>query len=215
MKELPRQLLQGLALIVLFSLSNQGLIAQENGDLYRWDIVTLRTVVGVGDVGGTVAGDVIISPGGTVVAGAPDNTSLTLTGSGLFQVDQTPRIEEPRIGQTASGGGTWVVRSTPLINFPFEGGILGSGTYTATELIHFQPAAGRVASNVFDSVGAAADLRAGLMMVKLRFSDGSHGMLMLQTNLVGTSPATPRLVRVIKGSVEYSASETATIHVQR
>lgn len=214
MNRFKKGLFQALVLMAAGFFFEQPSLGQENGDLYRWDIATVR-IAEAGEIGGVQPGASIFTPGGTVVATGPDNRTLTLTGSGLFQADQIPRIQDPRIGKTASGGGTWILRDPPTINFPFEGTVLASGRFTATELIHFQLAPGRAASDTIDTIGAAENLRPGLAILRIQFSDGSQGTLTIQTRLAGTPLSTTNQVHVVKGAVEYTAAVTEAIHVQR
>ena len=199
-------------LLLLLCLLGTSALGQENGVLYRWDIAISRTPE-PGELGGFGPGDILLSAGGSLVATALDGATLTLTGTGLMQAQEGPRVEGLRVGQSASGGGTWVLRDSPT--GAFAGAIIGNGTYAATQLVYFRTAPGVLASNVIDSIGAAADIRAGVMVLRILYSDGTPGTLTFFTRLGGTPPAVPQLLRVTRGYVEFISSSATAIHLKR
>src|SRR5919197_5879212 len=73
----------------------------------RWDIISTTGVP-----------PAPLNPGGHASAKAPDNDTITLTGSGHFVAPANGRGSSG-----ASGGGTWTTTSG------------GSGTYTGTKLV--------------------------------------------------------------------------------
>ena len=121
-----------------------------------------------------------VSAGGTDSAFANDGSSITLTGSGTF----ASRRSLARFSAVAlSGGGTWQT-------FDPTGASTGSGTYKVLRgPASFQEAPSPVPP-VMDLIGNVADARSGLMVVEIRFDDGSRGVLTVSCHLPGTVPAT-------------------------
>ena len=125
----------------------------------RWDLISL------------VSGSV--SAGGRAKALANDGSQITLTGSGT--------VVAPAGGggtsSAATGGGTWAT-SGPV------GG--AHGTYEVTGLVRWQQAPGTPNPANPDLIGSAADAHAGLVVLRIAYSDGSQGTLVVSCHLVGT-----------------------------
>ena len=124
----------------------------------RWDIVGVQ---------GT---DVL--PGGIASAMANDGSLITLTGSGTFVAPTSAGTSH-----AVTGGGTWETRG-------FLGIGAASGTYSVTSLVHFEPAPGTL-SPLDDLVGNPDEASAGLLVLSIAYSDGSHGILVVSCRLEG------------------------------
>jgi hypothetical protein len=164
-------------------------------------IVPLLTVSKARADGVTVRWDIIhltspsgtptIDPGGHASATAEDSSKITFTGSGTFQLGDDGE---------ATGGGTWTT-SAPA----------ASGTYVVTGLIKFDVAPGSLQSFIVDHIGNA---HAGLAFLRIRYSDGSRGVLVVSCHLaVGGSDAVFEGVTASKGYVDYWNHEVAVMGV--
>ena len=122
------------------------------------------------------------SAGGIASAQANDGSEITLTGSGTFR-------SNPGNPQDVTGGGTWQTST-------------GSGTYQVTEFVRFEVAPG-TPPLPHDNIGNRPDNRAGLLVVRIAYSDGSEGTLVVSCHLVGTSDAVFEGVTASKGFVDY------------
>lgn len=140
-----------------------------------------------------------VFPGGSDSALANDGSKITLTGQGTF---------EPREPSEVTGGGTWMT-------FDAGGAPTGSGTYRVTEFIRFTVAPGvangLAIDNIPGSTGDLSDHRSGLLFVKIAYSDGSKGVLVVSCDLPGgpgpDRPAAPASlfegITASKGFVDY------------
>lgn len=143
----------------------------------RWDIVSINFGTGT------------VSAGGVASARANlDLSKITLRGSGTFR-------SNPGNSQDVTGGGTWQT-------FDAAGGPTGSGSYTVTRFVSFTLAPGGPPLPN-DNIGNRADIRAGLLVVRIAYSDGSEGTLVVSCHLVGTSDAVFEGVTASKGFVDY------------
>lgn len=157
-------------------------------DHVRWDLVN---VLG----GGTAAG-------GTASAKAEDGSQVNLTGSGTFVA--------PASGGTSSsatGGGTWVA-------FDKDGNQIGSGTYSVTGLVQWTQAPGSLPAGFPDFIGEAAERSAGLAILRLVFSDGERGSIVVSCRLVGTPDTVFEGIVVTKGFVGYWNRQAPTPGVE-
>src|SRR6266852_2948494 len=123
-----------------------------------------------------------LSAGGVASARANDGSKITLTGSGTYR-------SNPGNPQDVTGGGTWQTST-------------GSGTYQLTEFVRFEVAPG-TPPLPHDNIGNRADNRAGLLVVRIDYSDGSDGTLVVSCHLVGTSDAVFEGVTASKSFVDY------------
>ena len=123
-----------------------------------------------------------LSAGGIASARANDNSKITLTGSGTFR-------SNPGNPQDVTGGGTWQTST-------------GSGMYQVTEFVRFEVADGTFPLQ-HDNVGNPADVRAGLLVVRVAYSDGSEGTLVVSCHINGTPNAVFEGVTASKGFVDY------------
>jgi hypothetical protein len=157
--------------------------ADQNDTTIRWDLIK-------GDSAGH------LSAGGTQSAAAADKSTLALTGSGTFQLGDPEDV---------TGGGTWSLGTS-------------SGTYQVTRFVRFTFAPCTVPTCVSgfggtDLVGNDKDSRAGLVVLQIRYSDGSRGFLVVSCTLNGTPASVLEGITASKGFVEFwdqSVNNTAT-----
>ncbi len=150
--------------------------ASANNHHMRWDIISVDFGTGT------------VSAGGVASARANDGSKITLTGSGTYR-------SNPGNAEDVTGGGTWQT-------FDASGGATGNGSYTVTGLVSFTLAAGTFPLS-HDNIGNEADVRAGLLVVQIAYSDGSDGTLAVSCHIVGTPDAVFEGVTASKGFVDY------------
>jgi hypothetical protein len=111
-----------------------------------------------------------VTSGGHASAFANDNSKITITGSGTFRANSG----HP---EDVTGGGTWET----------SGGAVGagSGTYRVTKLVTFTPAPGTPPPQNVDMIGPGPG-HAGLVTLRVRYSNGMEGVLTVSCHLVGT-----------------------------
>ncbi len=157
-----------------------------DGTEYRWDLIHLTSQ-------GT---DTFLDAGGFDWAKAADGSQITLTGSGTWVT--ISGHEKP---QAVTGGGTWET-------FDSTGTSTGSGTYAVTGGVAFTlvplstPAAGTI-----DSIGNTDDSRAGLLILRVVYSDGETGVLTVSCHGGGPVPAPDTVfegITTTKGFVAYA-----------
>lgn len=194
MKANYRQYLAGITLLVLplvaYSQFGRDLDQCHEGPEieYRWDLIHV-----------TSFNPTVVFEGGSNSALANDGSKITLTGRGTF---------EPAEPKEVTGGGIWTT-------FDASGAQTGTGRYRVTELIRFTVAPGFTNGLTIDNIpGATGDLtdnRAGLLFVKIAYSDGSKGILVVSCDLPGgpgtDRPAAPSSIfegiTASKGFVDY------------
>lgn len=157
---------------------------------YRWDIVKI-----------TSFNPVTAFEGGFASALANDGSRITVTGNGTFDT------QEP---EEFTGGGTWTTFA------PGGTTVTGKGTYHVQQLVRFELAPGVQTAGLVDKIpGAKGDLtdnRAGILFVRIAYSDGSKGVLVVSCHLNGgpdfvERPAAPASIfegiTASKGYVDY------------
>jgi hypothetical protein len=147
--------------------------ADQGDTTIRWDLIR-------GDAQGN------LRAGGTQSAAAADKSTLALTGSGTFQLGDPEAV---------TGGGTWKLGTS-------------SGTYQVTRFVRFTFAPCTVPTCVSgfggtDRVGNDKDSRAGLVVLQIRYSDGSRGFLVVSCTLNGTPASVFEGITASKGFVEF------------
>jgi hypothetical protein len=179
-----------LVLPLVFALAG----AKDDGDhketKYRWDIVKI-----------TSFNPVTAFEGGFASALANDGSRITVTGHGTF---------EPQEPEEVTGGGTWTTFA------PDGTTVTGTGTYRVQHLARFDVAPGVQTAGLVDNIpGAKGDLtdnRAGLLFVRIAYSDGSKGVLVVSCHLNGgpdfvVRPAAPASIfegiTASKGYTDY------------
>jgi len=142
----------------------------------RWDIISVNFATGTASAGGVASARANL-----------DLSKITLTGSGTFR-------SNPGNPQDVTGGGTWQTFDAS--------GSTGSGSYTVTGLVSFIVAPGTFPLP-HDNIGNSADVRAGLLVARVAYSDGSEGTLVVSCHLTGTPDAVFEGVTASKGFVDY------------
>lgn len=144
----------------------------------RWDIVSIDFVSGE------------VTEGGIASALAADSSKITLTGNGTFV------RKEPK---EVTGGGTFTV-------FDPAGNEVESGTYTVTKLLFWKIAPGE-SPPLIDKIGNPDERGAGLVFLKVKYSNGSRGVLVVSCHLVGTPDSVFEGVTASMGFIDYFDSE--------
>jgi hypothetical protein len=152
--------------------------------LMRWDIVNLNFTTLTLSAGGQA------SAFATGSGGATPTGKITVTGSGTFR-------SNPGKPQDVTGGGTWQTFDAALVSN-------GSGTYTVTGLVDFDLAPGFLPANFTDLIGNRIDDHSGLAVLKVAYSDGSDGVLIVSCDLPAGSPSTLfEGITASKGYIDY------------
>ncbi len=142
----------------------------------RWDIIHF-----------TSFNPPTVEAGGRSGALAEDMSKIILTGSGTFVAGDSDEV---------TGGGTWEVGDR-------DGNLTGSGTYRVTRLVRFDVAPGRPGAALVDRVGNVADSRAGLAYLRIRYSDGSQGILVVSCRLLTSAGSIFEGITASKGFVDF------------
>jgi len=153
-----------------------------DNDSIRWDIISVDFTTQ----------PLTLSPGGHASAFANDGTSITLTGSG------TLRSNSGR-PQDVTGGGTWKTFAKDLTE-------TGSGTYEVTGFVSFVLAPAPNPSSPFtDNICSDCVRHSGLAVVRIAYSDGSDGLLVISCNVPGegTPSSVFEGITVTKDFVDY------------
>lgn len=153
-------------------------IAGGGSTTVRWDIVSIDFVSGE------------VTEGGIASALAADSSKITLTGNGTFV------RKEPK---EVTGGGTFTV-------FDPAGNEVESGTYTVTKLLFWKVAPGE-SPPLIDNIGNPDERGAGLVFLKVKYSNGSRGVLVVSCHLVGTPDSVFEGVTASMGFIDYFDSE--------
>ena len=144
---------------------------------FSWDLIHL-----IGNV---------ISAGGFDSAKAADGSQITLTGSGTWGSEGDER------GQAVTGGGTWQTFGT-------NGASTGNGTYVVTGLVIFVNAGPNGVPTLIDNIGSYLDARGGLLVLRVRYSDGERGVLTVSCHGPANVPDTVfEGITTTKGIVGY------------
>lgn len=168
------------------------LAGESHGTKVKWDIFQYEDFTGP-----CCTPPFTIAPGGISTSqatfypaqGAGDNSTITLTGSGTFRLNN---------GHDVTGGGTWTTAAA-------DGSVTGTGTYRVTELVFFEFGAGTLAAfhRITDETGNRDDTRAGIAVLKVHYSDSTNGIVVLVCNIAGP-PAVIEGTTATKGVVDYS-----------
>ena len=169
-----RQLLKGAGAVGVLGALGIPTTVFADGTRIRWDLINVNFST------------LTLSAGGIASARAVDGSKITLTGSGTFTPGESERV---------TGGGAWHT-------FSSAGAASGSGTYEVTGLVSWGLAPG-TAPLPHDAIGKLADESAGLAVLRIRYSDGSRGVLAVSCALVGTPAAVFEGITTTKGFVDY------------
>ena len=153
--------------------------AQGRAAEHRWDIVSIDFSTGT------------VRAGGNASAMAVDRSLLKLTGSGTFR-------ESPGDPQAVTGGGEW---ST-------SGGGVGehSGTYAVTGFVNFVRVPGTF-PGLTDGIGNRAQAHAGLVKLRILYSDGDEGVLTVSCHLDNTPDSVFEGVTASKAFIDFFNSQ--------
>jgi hypothetical protein len=183
---ITRRWLLGIGVTLCSFLGVGALQADDDDVRIRWDIISINFGTGT------------VNPGGIASARANPNTTtnvskITLSGSGTF----------PARGPSShvTGGGTWKTRNQLDV-------ITGAGSYKVTGLVRWDVAPGTFPLP-HDNIGEPEDARAGLAVLRITYSDGSRGILVVSCNIAGTPNSVFEGITASKGFVDYFNREVA------
>ena len=165
-----RRWILGAAISLLPVLPMLAVADSEGTNTIRWDIIHIAKF---DPVNGNV-----IEANGMASAFAQNKSMITVTGSGTFTVGDSDDV---------TGGGTWQIVAPPPDSTTTR------GSYRVTGLVRFDVAPGAQASNAKDHIGdgTLADNRGGLAILRIAYSDGSKGILVVSCDLPGNPPPGP------------------------
>ena len=170
-----------LVLPLVFALAGANGDGDHKGTTYRWDIVKI-----------TSFNPLTVFEGGFASALANDGSRITVTGNGTFDLRESDEV---------TGGGTWTTFA------PNGTTVTGNGTYRVQQLVRFDLAPGVNTAGIIDNIpGAKPDLsdhRAGLLFVRIAYSDGSKGVLVVSCALDGSPAAIFEGITASKGYTDY------------
>jgi hypothetical protein len=129
-------------------------------DTIRWDTISLTFPNGVGTV----------DAGGSDYALADDLTTIQISGHGTFSA-----LDEP-----VTGGGTWATTGPSGT---------AKGTFTVTAFVRFVAAPGSLPPGFVDNIGNVSNTRSGLAVLRIVYSDGSKGTLVISCHQPVGSPS--------------------------
>jgi hypothetical protein len=164
-------------LILVVGLFSLAAGSEVRAQTVQWDTVSIPSF-----------SPVTLVAGGVASALAEDGSQISVTGSGTFVV------EKPT---TVTGGGVWLTRD-PV------GSVTDFGTYQVTEVLTFSEAGGTVPPGSIDKIGTIANLRSGVAVLRITYSDGSKGVLVVNCHLpVGGPAPIPEGISATKDFVDY------------
>jgi hypothetical protein len=170
----------GLSVILMMTAAAPSVFAQA-ADV-RWDIVHLTPAAPSGAT---------VNPGGQASALDAANDTITLTGTGTFLAP----AGGDGTSSAVTGGGTWSVTTS-------AGVVIGSGTYVVTGLVRWEEAPGTFPATV-DNISNPANFRSGLVVLRIEYSDGSHGTLVVSCRGAGAAASQFEGITASKGFVDY------------
>jgi hypothetical protein len=182
-RQTTREWLLGIA-VVLLSITATALPAFGQAAHVRWDIVSLNPPA-----------DVTFDPDGIASARASDGSKIVLTGAGTFVA---PAGGSGTSG-AVTGGGTWETFDASNVS-------TGNGTYSVTGLVRWDLAPG-FPPPFLDNIGDPAERSAGLAVLRVQYSDGERGILVVSCHLVGTPDSVFEGITASKGFVDYYNAE--------
>jgi hypothetical protein len=163
-----------LATFVLLSFANMIPSAAGADPMYRWDTISLTMPGGV----------LTINPGGSDYALAADLTTIQIRGHGTFGGGVPP-----------TGGGSWATAGPSGT---------ANGTFKVVSFVRFTVAPGSLPPGTVDNIAPAANVRGGLAILGIRYSDGSSGVLTVSCHLpVGAPSGIFEGITATKGYVDF------------
>ncbi len=166
---------------VLLSYWFSSITAHADDISFRWDIISVDFSTGTLSAGGISSA----RANDCVPLGSTNCSKITLTGSGAFV---------PGDSEEVTGGGTWQT-------FDNTGAFNSGGNYKVTRLVRWQQAPG-TPPLPHDNIGNLADSRAGLVVLRISYDDGSQGVLVVSCHLVGTPNTVFEGITASKGFVD-------------
>lgn len=163
-----------IAIPVLLVLGDSSIARAADEVTVRWDIVHVLPPN--------------LSAGGIALAHANDNSTITVTGSGTF------KREGGEFGDV-TGGGSWETRDAGNT-------VTGSGTYQAKRVVRFIQAPGSLPP-LNDLIGNSSQASAGLLVLRVEYSDGATGILVISCHLVGSPDSIFEGITATMGFVDY------------
>jgi len=155
----------------------------------RWDIVSVNPPT-----------DFTLDPGGIASARAEDGSKIRFTGSGIFVAP----AGGGGTSSAATGGGTWQTFA------PNGTSTAGPFPYEVTGLVRWNDAPGSLPGPVIDDIGVKTDSTSGLAVLRVEYSDGERGVLVVSChNPVGSPDAMFEGITATKGFVDYWNHEVA------
>lgn len=156
-------------------------IALGQAEYVRWDIINLAFTA-----------PPTASEGGIAFAKAPDGTKIRFTGAGTFV---SPAGRRGGSG-AATGGGAWQTFSATDVP-------IANGTYVVTELVTFEFANFQTPGSLNDLIGNQAQAANGIAVLRIEYSDGSQGVLLVLCHGPGAPAGISEGVAATKGFKTY------------
>ncbi len=154
-------------------------VAQGQADHVRWDIISL------------VLSPLTLNPGGVAFAKADTGLMIKFTGAGTFVAP----AHGGGMSSAVTGGGTWET-------FSPGGASTGSGTYVVTGLASWE-FANIQTGTIIDNTGDTNERANGNAVLRIEYSDGSHGTLVVGCHGPGAPDGIFEGVTATKGFVTY------------
>ena len=158
--------------------------AFSQADLVRWDIISLAFA--------TPPALNTVNPGGVTFAKALDGTKIKLTGSGTFSASAA------RLGGSGpvTGGGTWETFSPTGVS-------TANGNYLVTEALLYEFANYQTPGSLIDNIGNQLQAANGTAVLRIDYSDGSKGVLLVECHGPGAPDGISEGVAATKGFRTY------------
>jgi hypothetical protein len=166
----------GLALVVLSVLV--GTTFARSGaasTTVRWDIPSIDTSTTPPSA----------NPGGKASALTNNGLKITFRGTGTFVPGSPSKV---------TGGGTWRT-------FAPNGTKIASGKYRVTRLLRWKKAPGKFP--IADNIGKKKNASAGLAVLRIKYSDGKRGSLLLSCHLEGTRDSVFEGITATRGYIAF------------
>jgi TAT (twin-arginine translocation) pathway-exported protein len=173
-----RQLLKGAGAVGVLGAIGIPTTVFADGTKIKWNVITIDR--------SKLPTSATVTAGGMLSAQAENNFKITITGAGTFRTGEDGGV---------TGGGTWTTSGPTGTQ---------SGTYKVTRFVSWEVGPGILPAKFIDLVGNHADERGGLAVLRIRYSDGSQGVLTVSCNLDGAaSAAVFEGITATKGFVDY------------
>jgi hypothetical protein len=155
-------------------ISTSSTILLASDTILRWDIVNVDPPY--------------IGPSGMASAEAHDHSRISLfSASGTIDTANRRHV---------TGGGSWEIRDG-------NGVLVDSGSFDVTRLLHWVVAPGTFPDTLIDQVGDLANARPGLAVLKVYYSGGDEGTVVVSCNLMDTPASVFEGITATKGFVDY------------